>query len=91
MSRVENAPALGRKRRKEAYALSAANFSCIADGLIRRYAFSIIATLVPVCAATVNGSIPYTSYHTIKARLKRIYSKTGAEGHAALIRLLFVV
>jgi hypothetical protein len=40
------------------YAFSAASFSCIADGMNRKYPFSIIATLVPVCAATVSGSSP---------------------------------
>jgi hypothetical protein len=45
-------------RERENYAFSAASFSCIADGMNRRYAFSIIAMLVPVCAATVSGSTP---------------------------------
>lgn len=40
------------------YPFNAASLSCIADGMESQVAFSIIARLVPVCAAAINGSTP---------------------------------
>lgn len=43
-----------------AFALMFASFSCSACGMNLRYAFSTIASDVPVCAPTVKGSTAYS-------------------------------